>query len=354
MIYLFSFLAPNPIEASNCVTKNFRLQKSPTVKGAALNCSQAGSSWRGSLKTRQTRRGISLRWLDLINNPNCVDTISLYLDGELVRDQERPRPKQTKLEIKYAHTKCRSHSVILTVEVYIRGKEACYKASSRLTHHNTLNETQQKECFKKVEAEKDAKVKEIEKQRSDKLKSLEQKDTTDTLGKLPDRQDDIPEKVGEILQGEKVERNITEKTNNMTSQAGATKNTTERFPRTFQSLPKITMPKKPPNTTKRVQDIKPNINVQEAENSKRVADVENEKLDTENSLIFIGSMSFAGGLVVMMLLLVIVYLVRRRRRRGKFNVKQAVDLNFTYGTYSDYFSDYNTVEDTNDYYSSHI
>ena len=85
-----------------------------------------------------------------------------------------------------------------------------------------------------------------------------------------------------------------------------------------------------------------------------VAEVENEKLDTENSLIFIGSMSFAGGLFVMMLLLLIVYLVRRRRRRGKFKVKQAVDLNFTYGTYSDYFSDYNTVEDTNDYYSSHI
>ena len=289
----------------------------------------------------------------MINNPNCVDTISLYLDGELVRDQERPRPKQTKLEIKYAYTKCRSHSVILTVEVYIKGKEACYKASNRLTHHISLNETQQQECLRKVVGGKDAKVKEREKQGSDKLKSLEQKDTTDTSEKLPNRQDDIPEKVEEILRDEKVERNITEKTNNITSQAGATKNRTERFPRTFQSLPNITMPEKPPNMTKKVQNIKPNVSVPEAQNSKIVAEVVNEKLDTDNSLIFIGSMSFAGGLVVMMVLLVIVYLVRRRRR-GKFNVKQAVDLNFTYSTYSDYFSDYNTVEDTNDYYSSHI
>jgi len=284
----------------------------------------------------------------LINNPNCVDAISLYLDGELVRNQERPRPKQTKLEIKYAHKKCRSHSVILTVEVHIKGKEACYKASSRLTHHITLN-TQKLECFKKVEAEKEAKVKERKKQGSDKIK-----DTRDPPGRLPNTQDDIPGKVEEILRDGKVERNIEEKTNNITRQAGATKNTTERFPRTFQSLPNITMPKKPPNITKKVQDVKPNVNVQEAKNSKRVAEVESEKLDTENSLIFIGSMSFAGGLFVMMLLLLIVYLVRRRRRRGKFKVKQAVDLNFTYGTYSDYFSDYNTVEDTNDYYSSHI
>jgi len=276
----------------------------------------------------------------LINNPNCVDTISLYVDGELVKDQERPRPKQTKIDIKFAHTKCRSHSVILTVEVHIKGKDACYKASSRLTHHISLNETQQQECFKKVEAKKDAKVKEREKQGSDKLK-----DTIDPLGRLPNRQDDIPEKVGEILRDEKVERNITENTNNTTSQAGATQNRTESFPRTFRSLPNITMPEKPPNM------MKDNTSVPEAENSKIVA----EKLDTDNYLIFIGSMSFAGGLVVMMALLLIVYLVRRRRRRrGKFNVKQAVDLNFTYGTYSDYFSDYNTVEDTNDYYSSHI
>merc|ERR1712156_504170 len=148
-MYLLSFLAPNSIEASNCVTKTFRLQKSPALKGAALNCSEAGSGWRGSLKTRQTRRGITLRWLDLINNPNCVDTISLYLDGELVTDQERPRPKQRKIEIKYAHTKCRSHSVILTVEVHVQGKEACYKASSRLTRHIPFNETQQQECLRK-------------------------------------------------------------------------------------------------------------------------------------------------------------------------------------------------------------
>ena len=240
LIYLFSFLAPNSIAASNCVAKNFRLQKSPTLKGAALNCSEAGSSWRGSLKTRQTRRGITLRWLDLINNPNCVDAISLYLDGELVRNQERPRPKQTKLEIKYAHKKSRSHSVILTVEVHIKGKEACYKASSRLTHHITLN-TQKLECFKKVEAEKEAKVKERKKQGSDKIK-----DTRDPPGRLPNTQDDIPGKVEEILRDGKVERNIKEKTNNITRQAGATKNTTERFPRTFQSLPNITMPKKAP------------------------------------------------------------------------------------------------------------
>ena len=172
VIFLFSFLAPNSIEASNCVAKNFRLQKSPTLKGAALNCSEAGSSWRGSLKTRQTRRGITLRWLDLINNPNCVDTISIYLDGELVKDQERPRPKQTKLEIKYAHTKCRSHSVLLTVEVYIKGKKACYKASSRLTHRVTLNETQHQECLRKVETEKEAK--EREKQGIVNLRSSEQ------------------------------------------------------------------------------------------------------------------------------------------------------------------------------------
>ena len=290
----------------------------------------------------------------MINNPNCVDTISIYLDGDLVKDQERPRPKQSKLDIKYAQTKCRSHSVILTVEVNIKGKEACYKASSRLTRHIPFNETQQQECLRKTKAEKDAKAKERKKQGNDKLKSFEQKDTTDTPGKLPNRQDDIQENVGEILRDEKVERNITGKTNNITSQAGATQNRTEGFPRTFRSLPNITMPEKPPNMKKKVQDIKINISVQEAQNSKIVAEVVNEKLDTENSLIFIGSMSFAGGLVAMMALLGIVYLVRRRRRRGKFNVKQAVDLNFTYGTYSDYFSDYNTVEDTNDYYSSHI
>ena len=109
---------------------------------------------------------------------------------------------------------------------------------------------------------------------------------------------------------------------------------------------------------KSAQNINPDsINdtiAEDIETGKMMAEAPNEKPDTENSLIFIGSMSFAGGLVVMMALLGIFYLVRRRRRRGKFNIKQAVDLNFTYGTYSDYFSDYNTVEDTNDYYSSHI
>ena len=78
------------------------------------------------------------------------------------------------------------------------------------------------------------------------------------------------------------------------------------------------------------------------------------EVNVDSSLIVIGSISFMGGLVVMLVLMGIGYLVRRKRRRGKFNVQQSVDLNFTYGTYSDYYSDYNTVEDTNPYYSSHL
>ena len=250
----------------------------------------------------------------MINNPNCVDAISIYLDGDLVKDQERPRSKQTKLEIKYAHTKCTSHFLILTVEVHIKGKEACYKASSRLTYHSPLNDTQQQECLRKVEAEKEDK----EKQRIEVQK---------------------PSKTRQVKH---IRKN----------------GTTEPPPRTLQSLPNISIPKKPPNSMKRAQNINLDSNndtvAEDVVTGKMIAEVVNEKPEMDNSLIFIGSMSFAGGLVVMMALLLIVYLVRRRRRRGKFKVKQAVDLNFTYGTYSDYFSDYNTVEDTNDYYSSHI
>ena len=283
----------------------------------------------------------------MINNPNCVDTISLYLDGDIVRDNERPRPKQTKLEIKHAHAKCRSHSVILTVEVYIKGKEACYRASSRLTHHIPFNETQQQECLRKVEAAKEAK--EREKQGIDKLRSSEHKDKIVSPPEaLPNRQHHNPKISKETLWDKEVKSNITEEMKNIR------KNGTEQPPRTFQSLPNITIPKKPPNEMKRVQNKSLDTIAKNIEADKMMAEAPNEKPDTENSLIFIGGISFAGGLVVMMLLLLIVYLVRRRRRRGEFNVKQAVDLNFTYGTYSDYFSDYNTVEDTNDYYSSHI
>ena len=285
----------------------------------------------------------------MINNPNCVDTISIYLDGDLVKDQERPRPKQTKFEIKYAHTKCRSYSVTLTVEVNIKGKEACYKASSRLTYHIPFNETQQQECLRKVEAEEDAK--EREKQGIDKLRSSEQSDKIITPTEtIPTRQHHISPKSSEETFGdEEVQSSITF----TATVKNIRKNGTEPPSRTFQSLPNITIPKKLPNTTKRIEN--PDTIDEDVETGLMMAEAPNEKPETENSLIFIGGMSFAGGLVVMMALLVIVYLVRRRRRRrGKFNIKQAVDVNFTYGTYSDYFSDYNTVEDTNDYYSSHI
>jgi len=130
-------------------------------------------------------------------------------------------------------------------------------------------------------------------------------------------------------------------------------NKTEEMPEnhipTFASLPSITLPTKSPKASKLKSSQKT------IDSSNMIEGVDgNTEADLDNSLIVIGGISFMGGLLVMLVLLGVGYLVRRRRRRGKFNVQQGVDLNFTYGTYSNYYSDYNTVEDTNSYYSSHI
>merc|ERR1719500_828169 len=115
-LFLLSFLSflihvcteESPIK---CELKKIRNQPSQVPK-AARNCSREGSSWRGLLKTRQSKEGVTLRWQNLLHNPKCVNSLRISLsDGEHVKDLERSGQtlQQKKIGILYSHTKCRSH-----------------------------------------------------------------------------------------------------------------------------------------------------------------------------------------------------------------------------------------------------
>ena len=133
-LLLFSrFLVHVSTKDQNCEVKRF-LMGPPLVLEAAQNCFGDGSVWRGQLQTRQTSTHITIWWQKLLHNPNCVKGIRLYLDGELVKDLERPDSKQKKIKIPYNRTKCKRHSVLLTVEVDTNESERCYKASMTMTH----------------------------------------------------------------------------------------------------------------------------------------------------------------------------------------------------------------------------
>ena len=93
------------------------------------------SSWKGQFKTKKNGAGITLWWQNLLENPDCVKSIRIFLDGELAKDLERPSSKQKKIQIPYIRPKCRIHSVLLTLEVDTNGRLRCYQASTAVTHH---------------------------------------------------------------------------------------------------------------------------------------------------------------------------------------------------------------------------
>ena len=310
LLPLFPFLAHTytVTEPSHCEEKKIS-NRSPT-KEAAGNCSvEGGSSWEGNLRTRQYRTGISIDWQNLLQNQTCVNGIRLFLDGEL-KNSTQLGHKPEKLEIRYNNPKCMSYSVQLTIEVEAKNK-SCYKASQKLSHKFRLNKTQRQACLQNKAAQ-------------DELRKIEMDDQSEK-DKETALHEDMQQRRNETL-------------------------------RTFQSLPNITMSTEslPNITTESSKALQPNVNSLETPNTMEIEGKNDGEVNVDSSLIVIGSISFMGGLVVMLVLMGIGYLVRRKRRRGKFNVQQSVDLNFTYGTYSDYYSDYNTVEDTNPYYSSHL
>ena len=310
LLPLFPFLAHTytVTEPSHCEEKKIS-NRSPT-KEAAGNCSvEGGSSWEGNLRTRQYRTGISIDWQNLLQNQTCVNGIRLFLDGELKNSTQLGHNPE-KLEIQYNNPKCMSYSVQLTIEVEAKNK-SCYKASQKLSHKFRLNKTQRQACLQNKAAQ-------------DELRKIEMDDQSEK-DKETALHEDMQQRRNETL-------------------------------RTFQSLPNITMSTEslPNITTESSKALQPNVNSLETPNTMEIEGKNDGEVNVDSSLIVIGSISFMGGLVVMLVLLGIGYLVRRKRRRGKFNVQQSVDLNFTYGTYSDYYSDYNTVEDTNPYYSSHL
>ena len=57
----------------------------------------------------------------------------------MLSNLEWPDSKQKKIYILYNRTKCRKHSVLLTVEMDMQGRERCYKASITMTHINRNN-----------------------------------------------------------------------------------------------------------------------------------------------------------------------------------------------------------------------
>ena len=93
------------------------------------------SSWKGQFKTKKNGAGITLWWQNLLENPDCVKSVRIFLDGELAKDLERPGSKQKKIQIPYIRPKCRIHSVLLTVEVDTNGRLRCYQASIAVTHN---------------------------------------------------------------------------------------------------------------------------------------------------------------------------------------------------------------------------
>lgn len=280
------------------------------------------------MKTFQSREGVTLRWQNLLHNPKCVNSLRISLsDGEHVKDLERSGQtlQQKKIEIPYSHTKCRTHPLSLTVNME-SNSGTCFVASTEVTYKLRLNETQRQECLRQVRIKKEAEESERQREIEEKIKLLEKEMHKVNYNKTEMHQE-----------------NYNEERNNKTEKIQE-----NHIPRTFRSLPNITIPTRSPKASK----LKSSQNTIDGSTVEGVGD--DTEADLDNSLIVIGGISFTGGLLVMLVLLGIGYMVRRRRRRGKFNVQQGVDLNFTYGTYSNYYSDYNTVEDTNPYYSSHL
>ena len=164
LLFFFHFLLCVSRKAPNCRVKRYRsptvleLREEVTKQHRNGTCSGKwydGSSWRGELKTRENSAGvtffyifaflfsvflsfcagITLWWQNLLENPDCVKSIRIFLDGELAKDLERPGSKQEKIQIPYISTKCRIHSVLLTVEVDTNERLRCYQASIAVTHH---------------------------------------------------------------------------------------------------------------------------------------------------------------------------------------------------------------------------
>ena len=164
-LFLLSFLSflihVSTEDAPRCELKKFPRQ-SPRVEKAARNCSREGSSWRGLMKTFQSREGVTLRWQNLLHNPKCVNSLRISLsDGEHVKHLERSGPslQQKRIEIPYSHTKCRSHPLSLTVKVE-SNNGTCFVALQLLTFELRLNETQRQECLRKVRIQKEAEERE--------------------------------------------------------------------------------------------------------------------------------------------------------------------------------------------------
>jgi len=282
--------------------------------------------------------------------------------------------EQKKIRIQLNHTKCRTQHYTLTVKVETKNR-TCFVASKMLTYQLRLSETQREECLRKVRIQQEAEENEKHREIEENIKLLDlreenYKQTEEAREKRKNNKKEMDEENynnTDVMHKESYNKEMDEENHNSKDVGEEIK---EKHIPTFMSLPNITIPPddsaSPPTEGDQsgnrssgyaidANNMALQLNAKTTPNTRHVENGDSAEVSLDNSLMVIGGISFLGGLLVMLVLLGIGYMVRRkRRRRGKFNVQQGVDLNFTYGTYSNYYSDYNTVEDTNPYYSSHL